>query len=220
MICPHGHSGLCLVLPKLSFGISQSLDLSGRKCYAKDRQFVNSTACSCRPNSCWKCKGLGFSVTFRMFTSSAIGKDTASHNKTALQLCEIKVFITLTAEIYVTYFWAIFSHLLLNPQDKRKKKKGQEGKNSILLSGLISFFVFHQMKKVRGLQVCFFFLFFFANGHKRSIRISENRKCNTNHKCKSKKISVFFILQMKPQIYNPLYTVESGFKTTCCLPMI
>lgn len=105
------------------------------------------------------------------------------------------------------------------PLGQKKKKKGQEGKNSILLSGLISFFVFHQMKKVRGLQMCFFF-FFFANGHKRSIRISENRKCNTNHKCTSKKISVFFILQMKPQIYNPLYTVESGFKTTCCLPMI
>lgn len=65
---------------------------------------------------------------------------------------------------------------------------------------------------------------FFANGDKRSIRISENRNrnanLNVNQKKKKKKILIFFILQMKPQIYNPLYTVESGFKTTCCLPMI
>lgn len=137
-------------------------------------------ACSCRPNSCRKCKGLGFSVTFRMLTSSAVGKDTASNNKTALQFCEIKVFITMTAEILLRVSG---TSLHICCWTLKRKKKGQEGKNSILPAGVTSQFFFHQMEKVRGPQVCIFF----ANGDKRSIRISENRNCNANLNVNQKK---------------------------------
>lgn len=104
----------------------------------------------------------------------------------------------------------------------RKKKEVKKGIIQFCLQESHLNFVFHHMEKVRGPQVCAFsFSFSFANGDKRPVRISEDRKCNTNHRCKLKrKIPIFFILQTKPQIYNPLHTVESRFKTTCCLPMI
>lgn len=95
-------------------------------------------ACSCRPNSCRKCKGLGFSVTFRMLTSSAVGKDAASNNKTALQFCEIKVFITMTVEILYVFLGRLFTSAAESLREKKRSRR--EEFNSACRSHISIFF--------------------------------------------------------------------------------
>lgn len=137
-------------------------------------------ACSCRPNSCRKCKGLGFSVTFRMLTSSAVGKDAASNNKTALQFCEIKVFITMTAEILSQKHVHLFTSAAEPLREKKKVKKGRI--QFCLQESHLNFFSI--IWKRSEDHKC---AFFFANGDKRSMRISENRNCNANLNVNQKK---------------------------------
>lgn len=110
----------------------------------------------------------------------------------------------------------ILGHLFTSADEPlRKKKKNKKERELNFVSKIhISIFLFIKMEKICALKV---FLTMELGGPEEFLQI-ENVKQIIN--VNQKNILFLFVLQMKLDIHKPLCTVESRFKTTCCLPMI